>query len=123
MLLVVSSANILFFLIAWEIMSLASYFLVTYERDKQENIKAGSLYFIMTHIGTAFIILALLLLYKFTGSFDFLAIKESIGSVPVFAKDMIFILALIGFGTKAELFQCIFGCPPPIRPHPPMFRL
>lgn len=103
MLLVVSSANILFFLIAWEIMSLASYFLVIYERDKQENIKAGSLYFIMTHIGTAFIILALLLMYKFTGSLDFLAIKENVGSIPTFAKDIIFILTLIGFGTKAGI--------------------
>ncbi|TAN57686.1 hydrogenase 4 subunit B [Patescibacteria group bacterium] len=103
MLLVVSSSNILFFLIAWEIMSLASYFLVIYERDKQENIKAGFLYFVMTHIGTAFIILALLLLYKFAGSFDFLAIKEAVGSIPPLAKDAIFILAFIGFGTKAGI--------------------
>jgi len=101
MLCVVTASNILFFLMVWEIMSLASYFLVIYERDKQENVKAGFLYFVMTHIGTAFIILALLLMYKFTGSFDFFAIKESAGSIPPLVKDIIFILALIGFGTKA----------------------
>ncbi len=103
MLLVVTASNILFFLIVWEIMSLASYFLVIYERNNQENIKAGSLYFIMTHIGTAFIILSLLFMYKFTGSFDFLAIKEAVGSISPLAKDAIFILALIGFGTKAGI--------------------
>jgi len=41
-----------------------------------ENIKAGSLYFIMTHIGTAFIIFAFLLIYWATGSFDFDAIEK-----------------------------------------------
>jgi len=103
MLCVVTASNILFFLMVWEIMSLASYFLVIYERNNQDNIKAGSLYFIMTHIGTAFIILALLLMHKFTGSFDFFTIKESVGSIPPLVKDIIFILAFIGFGTKAGI--------------------
>src|SRR3989338_8686875 len=103
MLCVVTASNILFFLMVWEIMSLASYFLVIYERDKQENVKAGFLYFAMTHIGTAFIILALLLMYKFTGFFDFFAIKESVGSIPPLVKNIIFILAFIGFGTKAGI--------------------
>ena len=103
MLCVVTASNILFFLMVWEIMSLASYFLVIYERNNQDNIKAGLLYFIMTHIGTAFIILALLLMHKFTGSFDFFTIKESVGSIPPLVKDIIFILAFIGFGTKAGI--------------------
>ncbi|HUX35532.1 MAG TPA: hydrogenase 4 subunit B [Candidatus Paceibacterota bacterium] len=103
MLAVVSSSNAIFFLIVWEIMSLASYFLVIYENKEKENIKAGSLYFIMTHAGTAFIALAFLLLYSATGSFDFMVMKHNAGSIAPLTKNIIFILALIGFGTKAGI--------------------
>jgi len=58
MLLVVAAHNAIFFLVAWEIMSLASYFLVIFENKEKENVRAGSLYFVMTHVGTAFILLS-----------------------------------------------------------------
>ncbi|MFA6006651.1 MAG: hydrogenase 4 subunit B [Candidatus Paceibacterota bacterium] len=103
MLLVVTSSNILFFLIAWEVMSVASYFLVIYERHEQANIKAGTLYFVMTHVGTAFITLAFLLMFKVTGSLDFGTIKLSLMTAPLWIQNMIFVLALIGFGTKAGI--------------------
>lgn len=103
MLLVVTAGNAVFFLIVWEIMSLASYFLVVYERKEKENVCAGSLYFVMTHIGTAFIMLAFLLLYKYTGSFDFSVMRENINQVPKLAESFIFLLALVGFGTKAGI--------------------
>lgn len=103
MILVVTAHNGLFFLVVWEIMSLASYFLVIYEHKEEDNIRAGSLYFIMTHIGTAFIIIAFLLLYKTAGSFDFTIIKDNISGISPFMKNAIFVLALIGFGTKAGI--------------------
>lgn len=103
MLVVVTASNGLFFLIAWEIMSIASYFLVIYDRNDKNNIKAGFLYLVMTHIGTAFIILAFLLMYKFTGSFDFASISAASALIPSLIKDVIFILALIGFGTKSGI--------------------
>ncbi|MBI3671166.1 hydrogenase 4 subunit B [Candidatus Azambacteria bacterium] len=101
MLAVVSASNVLFFLLAWEVMTLASYFLVIYEYKERKNIKAGVTYFIMTHIGTTFIIIAFLMLYKFTGSFDFNIIKENAELIPDVAKNIIFLLAFAGFGTKA----------------------
>jgi len=103
MLLVVTASNAIFFLIAWEIMSVASYFLVVYERHEQMNIKAGTLYFVMTHIGTAFITLAFLLMLKATGSFNFETIKLSLASAPLWIQNTIFVLALIGFGTKTGI--------------------
>lgn len=103
MILVATAHNSLLFLIVWEIMSLASYFLVIYERKEESNLKAGSLYFIMTHIGTAFIALAFLLLYKVTGSFEFAAIKEGIAHISPFMKNAIFLSALVGFGIKAGI--------------------
>lgn len=103
MLLVVTASNAVFFLIVWEIMSLASYFLVVFENKEKDNIQAGSLYFIMTHIGTAFILLAFLFLYQATGSLDFEIMKNNSGAIPLILKNIIFILALIGFGTKAGI--------------------
>lgn len=103
MILVVSASNILSFLIVWEIMSLASYFLVIYEHREEENIKAGFLYFIMTHIGTAFIILSFLLLYRESGSLDFEIIKNNLTNSSGWIQSIIFISALIGFGTKAGI--------------------
>ena len=103
MLLVVSSSNWLFFLIAWEVMSITSYFLVVYDRNDPQNVKAGFLYLIMTHVGTAFIITAALLLYKFTGSFEFEAIQSGASSIPLSIKNTIFIFTIIGFGTKCGI--------------------
>lgn len=103
MLLVVTVHNLLFFLIVWEIMSLVSYFLVIFERKKEENIKAGSLYFNITHAGTACIIFAFLLLYSVTGSFDFDVIQKGIAPAPELLKSTIFLFCLVGFGVKMGL--------------------
>ncbi len=103
MIMVVSANNALFFLLVWEIMSLSSYFLVIFENKEKENIQAGTMYFIMTHVGTIFITLAFFFLYKYTGSFDFETIKNSISNVPALARNTVFFFALIGFGTKAGM--------------------
>jgi hydrogenase-4 component B len=101
--LIVTAANGIFFLIAWEIMSISSYFLVIYDWHDADNVKAGFLYLVMTYIGTAFIIAAFLLIYKFTGSFDFAAIKTGVMLIPADIKNVIFVFAMIGFGTKAGI--------------------
>lgn len=103
MVLVVSVNNFVFFLVAWELMSLASYFLVIFERNDKNNIRAGFLYFVMTHVGTAFITLMFLLLFGLTGSFSFDAIRGISGTITPSTLNFIFILALVGFGTKAGI--------------------
>lgn len=103
MMLVTTAHNALFFLIVWELMSVASYFLVIYDRNEIANVKAGSLYFVMTHIGTAFIILSFLLMYSLSGSFEFDVMKNSLLSASPLMKDLIFLTSLIGFGTKAGI--------------------
>lgn len=103
LILIVSASNALFFLVVWEIMAIASYFIVVYDRNDHDNVKAGLLYFTMTYVGTALILFAFLLLYKYVGSFDFEKIREGISLVPSAVKDFIFMLMLIGFGTKAGI--------------------
>lgn len=102
-LLLLTASNGIFFLIGWEIMAIASYFSIIYDRHDQENVKAGFLYLVMTYVGTTFIIVAFLLLYKFTGSFDFETIKTGVVSLPVGVKNIVFLSALIGFGIKAGI--------------------
>ncbi len=103
MVLVVSSNNVVMFLIVWELMSVASYFLVIFEHEKAEIRKAGFIYIVMTHMGTGFIILSLLILASSSGSFSFAAFHSSGSAMPPLLKDLAFLFALIGFGAKAGI--------------------
>jgi NADH:ubiquinone oxidoreductase subunit 5 (subunit L)/multisubunit Na+/H+ antiporter MnhA subunit len=51
MALVVVAANMITFMLSWEIMSLSSFFLVIYDHQTPENRKAGYLYFVFSHVG------------------------------------------------------------------------
>lgn len=102
MILVVTSGHLFFFLVAWELMSLVSYFLVIYEGDRTESQEAGRLYLIMTHVGTAFITAAFVLIYIYSGGNG--DIREiDLTLMPEGAKNLIFALTLLGFGTKAGI--------------------
>ncbi len=98
MMLVFTSGNAVVFLFTWEIMSAVSYFLVVFESDKEESRKAGTLYLVMTGIGTAFLLAAFMLMYAYTGSFDMFL---SSSAIPSGIKNLMFVFFLIGFGTKA----------------------
>ncbi len=102
MVFVVLSYNIPTFLIFWEIMSLISFLLVIFEYKLEENLKAGINYIFMTHLGSAFIISAFAMLYLYSSSISFEAFRNI--SLPNNIKFIIFLLALIGFGTKAGVF-------------------
>ena len=103
MILVVSASNTVMFIIVWELMSIISYFLVIYEHEKPETRKAGLIYIIMTHVGTGFIILSFLIMASASGSFDFGSFQGIGGQLSPALKDMAFLFALIGFGTKAGI--------------------
>jgi len=97
MALVVAARNGLLFLVAWEVMSLASFFLVTFEYERQMVRQAGNIYLVATHIGTAFLIVFFVLLGAHAGSLDF----DTIPAVPSSLAGALCLLAVIGFGTKA----------------------
>ena len=101
MVFVVSANNAVMFLIVWELMSVVSYFLVVYEHEKPETRRAGFIYIVMTHIGTGFILLSFLILANSSGSFNFESMNGA--SLSPLLKDLVFILALIGFGAKAGI--------------------
>ena len=100
MLAVLTSGNMILFLVMWEIMSLTSYFLVVFESDKFKNRQAGLLYLVMTHIATAFLTIAFALIYKYSGSLE---IGSAAIQAPDAVRNTIFICLLLGFGTKAGI--------------------
>lgn len=103
MALVVTVNNVLVFLVFWEIMSLVSYFLVVFDTKHEKSIQAGMIYIVMTHIGTAFLIAAFMIMYKYAHSFDFFVIKNACQIMSSPAKNIVFLLLLVGFGTKAGI--------------------
>lgn len=100
MVLVVLARNGVLFLVAWEIMSLASYFLVTFEDEEDVVREAGRTYLIATHLGTAFLLAFFVLLGRQAGSLEFGAIAAA-GLLNPALAGVLFLLAVIGFGTKA----------------------
>ena len=59
MTLVVIARNGVLFLVAWEVMALASFFLVTFEDEHEQVREAGWVYLVATHLGTAFLLVLL----------------------------------------------------------------
>lgn len=100
MLTVVTCQNALMFLICWEIMSLSSFFLVIFESGKKDVLKAGIKYLVFMHISVLFIIMAFAIIAIKAGSFDFAVLKTVLENNSSYAN-LVFLLAFVGFGTKA----------------------
>lgn len=94
MILVVIVQNVLMFLISWEIMSLSSFFLLLFEREKKEVRQSAINYLITMQIGALFLFCGFILLNLNTGSLNFSDFQGQISNT-------LFILFLIGFGIKA----------------------
>jgi formate hydrogenlyase subunit 3/multisubunit Na+/H+ antiporter MnhD subunit len=99
MAVVATSTNGVLFLFAWEVMALASFFLVVFHHERPEVPRAGWVYLVATHLGTAFLLAAFAWLARDAGSFDFADWRA-----PASGAAWLFALALVGFGSKAGLF-------------------
>lgn len=86
------------FLFAWEIMSLTSFFLVSFEHEKKETHEAAVSYLIQMHIGMLFLLLGFSLAENGGNSFGF----DGVGQyMNLHSPILLFILFFIGFGMKA----------------------
>lgn len=110
---VVMAGNIFSFLVSWELMSVISYLLVIYEHEKPEVQRAGLIYVVMTHIGTVFLVIAFFILRHYSGSFEFQQMSHV--HMPKTVQSLVFVCALIGFGTKGGLVPLHIWLP---RAHP-----
>ncbi|MDA8173848.1 MAG: proton-conducting transporter membrane subunit, partial [Nitrospiraceae bacterium] len=109
------SADAVSFIIAWEAMSIFSYFLVISHTEDQEAGRAGLVYSVMTHAGTALILAAFFVAYAVTGRFDFDGMRAGLAGSPDWIRSVIFCLSFLGFGMKAAIIPLHLWLP---RAHP-----
>jgi hydrogenase-4 component B len=109
MTLLIISKHAMAFLLGWEVMALSAFFLVSTEDHRNECCRAGWIYLIATHIGTL-TLFAMFALWRWaTGSYAFVPIAGDTISLGVL--NILFFLALIGFGVKAGVMPLHFWLP------------
>ena len=101
--LVFTASNAFFFLVAWEVMALSAYCLVSFEHEKEEARKAGVLFLVMSHAGTGMLLIAFLLLASFGGTLDFSGFHLLASQMSPRQQGVVFVLFLLGFGVKAGI--------------------
>ncbi|MBI2975074.1 MAG: hypothetical protein HYY43_05745, partial [Deltaproteobacteria bacterium] len=78
--------------------------LVVSEHENREVQNAGWIYLIATHLATAFLMAFFVLLAKQSGSLLFKDFAAGANTISSGLAGLLFIFAIIGFGTKAGLF-------------------
>lgn len=100
MIVVVTARNGILFLVAWELMAISSFCLVAFD-DRDPQVQSASwTYLVASHMGTGFLLVMFALMGALSGSLDFAAMQQFGGAFPELAN-VVFLLALVGFGTKA----------------------
>ncbi|GAB1235359.1 hydrogenase 4 subunit B [Ferrigenium sp. UT5] len=101
MALVMLADDAYLFMVAWEVMALSSYFLVTTDHHVVEIRKAGFLYLLIAHVGAIAILLSFGVMQggHGIGAYTFEAMRAA--ALNPFWASIAFLLALFGFGAKA----------------------
>jgi formate hydrogenlyase subunit 3/multisubunit Na+/H+ antiporter MnhD subunit len=102
MLLVVTAANTLLFLAAWELMTVASFFLVAWDHRQEQVRKAAWLYLLAAHCGFMLLLAFFVQAGVLCNSFNF-ADFGRLAQLPAGTAAIFFLLGLFGFGVKAGL--------------------
>jgi hydrogenase-4 component B len=99
MLVVLLADGVYTFLLAWETMSLVGYLLVVHEHEREDVRRAGFIYLVMSHLGTAFVVAGFLWLAALGGTME-LAGLAAVPLAPL-TRDVAYVALLLGFATKA----------------------
>lgn len=120
MLLVVTAATGFAFLFGWELMTVFSAALIMADGDSPERRHNLFIYLLMMHAGAAAVMAAFLLFLPHAPGLEFAQIRSSVGLLPQSLRTGIFLLALVGFGTKAGIIPLHLWLPKahPIAPTP-----
>ncbi len=102
MALVFTARHGLVFLVAWEAMTVASFFLVARDSERHSVRRAAWLYLVASHLGAAALLLMFAWIGGVTGSLSFTAIAAARHALAPLAGILLG-LGLLGFGMKAGL--------------------
>jgi hydrogenase-4 component B len=97
----VMADNALTFLMAWEAMSLSAYVMVLTEHDRPGTVRAAHWYIAVTHAGFVALLAMFLLLSAGDLTTSFASMRSA--SLSSGTRDAAFVLAMLGFGTKAGI--------------------
>jgi len=103
MYLVLLANDVFSFMVAWELMSVSSYFLVAYHHENMANCQSAFLYLLMAQVGSVLILFAFGILIKFSdsGSMNFLDLHFI--KISSDWANLAFFLAFFGFGMKTGI--------------------
>jgi hydrogenase-4 component B len=94
--------NVIGFLFAWELMTLATAALVATEHESRASRRAAYLYLIMSHVGTGALVAGFFILVSASGSLSFSAVLAgNVVSGPL--REALFWLFFLGFGVKTGI--------------------
>jgi hydrogenase-4 component B len=115
MTLVPCAANIFTFVLAWELMAVASYFLVMTESEHHDTRQAGLWYAGMTHAGLVLLLPMFFLLAAGSEATTFADLRVAATTLSASTRNAVFVLALLAFGSKAGVVPLHVWLP---RAHP-----
>ncbi|MCI0365714.1 MAG: hypothetical protein L0219_17780 [Phycisphaerales bacterium] len=95
--MVVLAQDAIVFLLAWEIMAISAFFLITTEDGNLAARQAGWIYLVAAHLGTLCLLPMFALLAHGSGSFA----MEPLNGGGNEMSTAVFVLAVVGFGLKA----------------------
>jgi len=118
MVLVVTASTAFAFLFGWELMTLFSASLILIDGDSEQRRHSIFIYLLMMHAGAAAVIGAFLLFLPHSS--DFAQMRASATLMPPPLRTAVFLLAFVGFGTKAGIVPLHLWLPRahPIAPSP-----
>jgi formate hydrogenlyase subunit 3/multisubunit Na+/H+ antiporter MnhD subunit len=110
--------NAILFLFAWEVMAGAGYLLVIYHAERPETRPAGWKWLAASQLGAVCLVPVFVLLGRNAATLDFEGFSPA-GLSPA-ALGLVFVLAVVGFGTKAGIVPFHVWLPEahPVAPSP-----
>ena len=100
---VLIAGDVISFLVAWELMSIASYLLVNYEFERPESSHAGYVMLAMSEAGTISVAIGFILIAETAGALGFSALRATAPAMGLGVRWAVFLLSFFGFAVKAGL--------------------
>ncbi|MBO4301060.1 MAG: hypothetical protein J5861_05605, partial [Desulfovibrio sp.] len=103
--LVMAARDAVFFMLAWEIMSLAPFFLIDFNDGDSKVRDASWVYLTAAHLGAVALMAFFVLLWQVTGqtALSGAAMHTALAKAGPGLQATLFVLAVLGFGAKAGL--------------------